>query len=180
MFFYKKAVAIWVWVLLAAGAVHNVNALDFSGTCTGTVPAAGSPHQLIGFCTVPLGGTFTIESGAELVGNFNTLSVAGTLDADNATLMNVLLSYTATGDGTFANSTFTYTSSGCPVNIVDASPTLSNNVFDFTSSARVCIGRRRDRGRRRAAPEVVAALVRFGFATLGSNSSGLTAGASNR
>jgi len=61
----------WLCALSLFSTVTHAN--DLSGTCTGTITAVGSPHQLIGNCTVPAGQTLSIEPGVVL----NSVVLAG-------------------------------------------------------------------------------------------------------
>lgn len=67
----------------------SANAVDHSGTCSGTFLAVDNPHQLVGTCTVPAGETLTLEPGVVLdiqgVAPGAFLDVDGTLLADNVT-----------------------------------------------------------------------------------------------
>ncbi len=100
-----------------------------------------SDFQLTSTLTVSSGASLTLPPGATMNGVFNSLTVNGALNADNAELTNVLITHSAGSDGgNFTNSTVTYTSSGCIVTVTDSSPSYSGNTFVMTSSGRFCIG----------------------------------------
>ena len=137
-----------------------VVALDFSGTCSGTVPAAGSPHRLVGSCSVSSGTSWTFEAGATLEGQGNSLSVYGTVVADQATIENTYIRVYNGGDfqadqatlsGASSDLDFYFGSSGsvtnsmvrdgsgCRISIDDSSPTIDGNTFVDVSNA-ICVG----------------------------------------
>jgi len=132
-------------------------ATDYSGTCNGTIPAAGGPHRLVGTCTVPPGDVLTIEAGAVLDGQNNTLFVDGTATINQVTLDRIRVTARTGGQanvgqagvtgtaswvrfeagslGSVTNSTFNNTS--C-IAILDSSPTVTGNTLTNMSQG-VCV-----------------------------------------
>lgn len=157
-----KQMKTWalVWVVAALGLTLPAAAIDYSGTCTGTIPAAGSPHQLVSTCTVPAGMSLTFEAGAVLESQGYALNVYGTLGGVSATLDFVFLrvydggvanldqsvvsgsssslTFYSGSAGSITNSTLSEGSGGCRVSISNASPTISGNTFTSVSTA-VCV-----------------------------------------
>jgi len=133
----RKLHLLTTLTLLTALAVP-VGALDYSGTCTGTIAAAGSPHQLTGSCTVPAGETLTIGSGTTLDGQGYDLWVEGTLNADGVMFNQVDIRYRDGSGGTLENSTI---EGSTPIDVYSSSqlsptaPTIRNNTIVATSTA---------------------------------------------
>jgi hypothetical protein len=130
---------------------------DYSGTCAGTVPLAGSPHSLVGTCSVPVGETFDFEPGAELVRISGALTIFGTMNSDQAILTGLTVTVASGGvfesnQGTLISTSIAFGggSSGavtssevsggtCAIQVTDSSPTISDNTFLDVQSA-VCVG----------------------------------------
>jgi len=147
----------FVVLFLGVLATPVVNAIDYSGNCNGTIPAAGSPHRLVGTCTVPAGDSLTIEAGAVLNGQNNTLFVDGTATANQVTLDRIRVTsrvggqvnvdqadftgtatwvrFDAGSSGSVTNSAFNNTS--CII-IADASPTITGNTLTNMAQG-ICI-----------------------------------------
>lgn len=110
----------------------QASALDLSGSCSGTIPAAGSPHQLVGNCTVPAGQSLTFEVGSSLEGNGFFLSVDGALELNGASFDDVATTVRDGGTATIDQSAITGESfifdSGSGGSITDSS-------FDITGGA---------------------------------------------
>jgi hypothetical protein len=152
-----KPANLWATLLVWLVATSPASAIDYSGMCQGTVPAAGSPHRLVGACNVPSGQMFTLDPGAVLDGQRNSLSVLGDLVIDQATLNDVFvslsggtidadgasfggddgqMSFSNGASGTVANSTFGGVR--C-LTISGSSPSILNNTFTDLSQA-ICVG----------------------------------------
>src|SRR5262249_27724482 len=78
--------------------------------------------------TVAAGGGLAVPAGMMLNGQNNTLNVAGTFTAQQATLQNIYLTYQAGSGGSVTNSTLT-NSGGSYITITDASPTFQGNTI---------------------------------------------------
>ena len=74
-------------MLVVRGAV----ALDYSGTCTGTIPAGN--HNLVGSCTVPSGQMLTIEAAKTTAFTVNDVASppisSNTINNSGRTTMNL-------------------------------------------------------------------------------------------
>lgn len=139
--------------VLGLGFAPSAFGIDYSGTCQGVVPAAGSPHRLVGFCSVPSGQVFTFEPGASIDGQRNSLSVAGTLNASMATFDNIFVSIAGgsadldqvTFGGDDGQLMFSTGSTGSIVGsdysvrclTINSSPEIRDN--DITASQGVCV-----------------------------------------
>jgi len=145
---------IFIYLLLLG---NNAFAIDYSGTCNGTIPAAGGPHRLIGTCTVPAGDSLTIEAGAVLDGQNNTLFVDGTATINQVTLDRIRITartggqanvdqtgftgtatwarFEAGSSGSVTNSTFNNTN--CII-IADSSPAVTGNTLSNMAQG-ICV-----------------------------------------
>jgi parallel beta-helix repeat protein len=85
---------------------------------------------LTGFLTVAGGVTLTIPPGLTLNGQFNTVRINGTLNADGATFTDVFLDYRDSSSGTLQNNTVFGQSFATGMTIDGAEVTLTENVFE--------------------------------------------------
>ena len=152
---------MWAAVVLSALLLRTAPAYatDVSGNCpAGGLTAAGSPWNFTGSVNVPAATTCTVQAGATLNGNGNTLNVSGTLNATgtsnavrNVTFNNVAVVFQSGATGTvqfctaqstvlgynfylqemptLSSCTITNVGGSYAVYVLTGSPTVSNNTI---------------------------------------------------